>query len=246
MSKQAKHRYLNSFFLTSTIYLVASFFLFYVFADTLVVPEKKQEEVKTISLQHVALKQEPPKPEPTPPEPIVEPEIIPEPIVEMPKPIKKIEKPKEHVKHKKHEKPIEKPIEKVVEQKVEPVIAPVQETKPIEKTIEQPIKQVDTNQIQSIEDAYLSKIRSEIEKNKTYPKVAKRLNQTGKVYITFLVTKDGGIKNCRINKSSNFESLDEASLEVLMKIASFDAIPQELNKTSWEITVPIVYQLTRN
>ena len=244
MSKQAKHRYLNSFFLTSTIYLIASFFLFYVFADTLVVPEKKQEEVKTISLQHVALKQEPPKPEPTPPEPTVEPEMIPEPVVEIPKPIKKIEKPKELVK--KQKKPIEKPIERVVEQKVEPIVTPIQETKPIEKSIEQPKKQVDTNKIQSIEDAYLSKIRSEIEKNKTYPKVAKRLNQTGKVYITFLVTKDGGIKNCRINKSSNFESLDEASLEVLMKIASFDAIPEELNKTSWEITVPIVYQLTRN
>ncbi len=244
MSKQAKHRYLNSFFLTSTIYLIASFFLFYVFADTLVIPEKKQEEVKTISLQHVALKQEPPKPEPTPPEPTIEPEMIPEPVVEIPKPIKKIEKPKELFK--KHKKPIEKPIERVVEQKVEPIVTPIQETKPIEKSIEQPTKQVDTNKIQSIEDAYLSKIRSEIEKNKTYPKVAKRLNQTGKVYITFLVTKDGGIKNCRINKSSNFESLDEASLEVLMKIASFDAIPEELNKTSWEITVPIVYQLTRN
>lgn len=242
MSKQAKHRYLNSFFLTSTIYLIASFFLFYVFADTLVIPEKKQEEVKTISLQHVALKQEPPKPEPTPPEPTVEPEMIPEPVVEIPKPIKKIEKPKELVK--KQKKPIEKPIERVVEQKVEPIVTPIQETKPIEKSIEQPTKQVDTNKIQSIEDAYLSKIRSEIEKNKTYPKVAKRLNQTGKVYVTFLVTKDGAIKNCRINKSSNFESLDEASMEILMKIVSFEAIPKELNKDSWEITVPIVYQIS--
>ena len=89
MSKQAKHRYLNSFFMTTTIYLVASFFLFYVFADTLIVPEKKVEEVKTISLQHVALMEQPTpvQEEPTPPEPVKEPE--PEPVVEAPKPIKK-------------------------------------------------------------------------------------------------------------------------------------------------------------
>jgi protein TonB len=135
-------------------------------------------------------------------------------------------------------------VAKVVEENI--VQIPIQDTKPIDKAIVEEVvtKQIDTTQIQSIEDAYLSKIRSEIEKNKTYPKVAKRLNQTGKVYITFLVTKDGVIKNCRINKSSNFESLDEASLETLMKIANFEAIPKELNKESWEITVPIVYQIS--
>ena len=59
MSKQAKNRYFNSFFITTTLYLIASFFLFYVFADTLIIEEKKQEEVKTISLQHVALMEKP-------------------------------------------------------------------------------------------------------------------------------------------------------------------------------------------
>lgn len=74
--------------------------------------------------------------------------------------------------------------------------------------------------------------------------MAKRLNQTGKVYVTFIVTKDGRIKNCKIERSSQFDSLDEASLEILMRIANFEAIPEELNKDSWEITVPIVYQIS--
>ncbi len=56
MSIQTKHRYLNSFFLTTILYLVASFFLFYVFADTLVIEEKKPEEVK-ISIKHMMTQQ---------------------------------------------------------------------------------------------------------------------------------------------------------------------------------------------
>lgn len=252
MSAKTKHRYMNSFFITTVLYLIASFFLFYVFADTLVIQEKKQEERK-ISLNHVSIQQEPTPPQPVQevqaePEPIVEPK--PEPIVEKkkdkPKPIK--EKHHEHKKY--HEK---KPIKEQIVEKTQETIQTKQEVaenvKPIEKapvSNEVVTKNIDSSEIQSLEDAYLSKVRNLIEKNKIYPKVAKRLNQTGKVYVTFLITKDGEIKNCRVHKSSKFESLDNASIEILLKIASFEAIPKELNKNSWEITVPIVYQLSRN
>lgn len=250
MSAKTKHRYMNSFFITTVLYLVASFFLFYVFADTLVVQEKKQEERK-ISLNHVSIQQEP-----TPPQPVQEVQPEPEPIVEKkPEPIveKKIDKPKKKPEkkpeHKKpeHKKPIKehKKVEEIKEQKSEPT----ENVKPIEKapvSNEVVTKNIDSSEIQSLEDAYLSKVRNLIEKNKVYPKVAKRLNQTGKVYVTFLITKDGEIKNCKVHKSSKFESLDNASIEILLKIANFDAIPKELNKNSWEITVPIVYQLSRN
>ena len=242
MSKQTKHRYLNSFFITTILYLVASFFLFFVFADTLVIEEKKHEEVK-ITIKQMMTQQEPIPVqqivEQTPIEPPV-PEKKTETIVE-----KKIEKPKKekHHEHKKHheKKHIKEPIvQEIVETK--PEIAPIQ---PIQKvSVEQTVvKQVDTVEIENIEAEYLSKIRNSIEKNKTYPKTAKRLNQTGKVYVTFTITKDGGIKNCRIHKSSQFESLDEASLAIFEKITNFDSIPKELNKNDWEITVPIIYQL---
>ena len=242
MSKQTKHRYLNSFFITTILYLVASFFLFYVFADTLVVEEKKQEELK-ISLNSMMAVQEPtPTTQATPTEPIIEPII--EKRVDKPKKERKAEEKKsEHKKHE-HKKHIKEPIvEKTTEfsETLKTNNEFVPNTKPM---IDTPNNRTNSVQVENIEAAYLSQIRSAIEKNKTYPKVAKRLNQTGKVYVTFLVTKDGAIKNCRINKSSNFESLDEASMEILMKIVSFEAIPKELNKDSWEITVPIVYQIS--
>ena len=236
MSKQTKHRYLNSFFITTILYLVASFFLFFVFADTLVIEEKKPEEVK-ISIKQMMTQEETisvePIVEPTPIEPPA-PEKKTETIVE-----KKIEKPKKEKHHEK--KHIKEPIvQEIVETKPESTpIQPIQKV-PVEQTV---VKQVDTVQIENIEAEYLSKIRNIIEKNKTYPKIAKRLNQTGKVYISFTISKNGEIKNYRIHKSSNFESLDDASLEILSKIKNFDSIPSELNKESWEITVPIVYKI---
>lgn len=252
MSKQTKHRYLNSFFITSVLYLFASFFLFYVFADTLVIEEKKPQEVK-ISIKHMMAQQEPtpvpPVVEPTPIEP-PPPQPKPEAVVEkkMDKPKKEKNHEKKHHEHKKHheKKHIKEPIVEKVQEVVEPKNEIVPVSTPTQKPIEAPAKQIDTAQIQNIEDAYLSKVRSLIEQNKTYPKTSKRLNQTGKVYITFVISKDGEIKNCRIHKNSEFESLDEAALEIFTKITNFDSIPKELNKNSWEITVPIVYQITRN
>lgn len=250
MSKQAKNRYFNSFFITTTLYLIASFFLFYVFADTLIIEEKKQEEVKTISLQHVAL-MEKPIPVQEVIEPVVEQEVKPEPIVEpvveKPKPIKKkVEKPKEH--HKKEKKTVEKPIQKVVEQKTQEITAPVQESKVVEKVETLPVSKptLSANEKENLESEYLSKIRFHIEKNKVYPKVAKRLNQTGKVHVKFVISRNGEIKHCKIHKNSPFENLDKAALEILEKIAKFEPIPEKLDKDSWEITVPIVYQIARN
>ena len=217
-------RYINSFFITSIIYLIITFFLFFLFADTVIEEEKKPEEIK-ISLKHMMTQQEP-----TPVQALSEPT----PTEQVPQ--KKIDKPK---KEKQEHKKI---VKEQISQKVEEVV-PIIQTEQKTPIVEKPIKQVDTANEQNIEAEYLAKIKSLIEQNKDYPKTAKRLNQSGKVFVKFVITKDGEIKNCIIEKSSQFESLDKASLEILMKIASFEAIPKELNRSSWEITVPISYQI---
>lgn len=90
---------------------------------------------------------------------------------------------------------------------------------------------------------YLAKVKNKIEKNKVYPKVAKRLNQTGKVIVSFDILKDGKVTNIKIINKSKFEKLDEASIELLTNIGFFEAIPNELNKTVWNIQIPINYQI---
>ena len=225
-------RYINSFFITSIIYLIITFFLFFLFADTIIEEEKKPEEIK-ISLKHMMSQQEP--------TPI---QTLSEPISTQQVPQKKIE-PKKEKQHKEEKQEHKKIVKEQISQKEE-VVVPVIQSEQKTPINEKPIKQVDTANEQNIEAEYLAKIKSLIEQNKDYPKTAKRLNQSGKVFVKFVITKDGEIKNCTIEKSSQFESLDNASIEILEKIANFDAIPKELNKDSWEITVPIIYQINQN
>ncbi|WP_419673486.1 TonB family protein [Aliarcobacter butzleri] len=212
------NRYLNSFFITSGVYFIAAFFLFFVFADMLITPPAKEEIVTKISLNSVSIVEPQPVVEPTP-EPIVEPQ----PVVEKPKPVKnKPEKPK-----KEHKKPVEKIVQKEEVTEVVAAVPPPTKTPPKEEVSAPSINQ---NQIDTIETKYLAKVRATIEKNKIYPKAAKRLNQTGKVNVNFDILKNGEIRNVKVLGKSSFAKLDEASIELLIKISNFDEIPEELKK----------------
>ncbi|WP_151948611.1 TonB family protein [Aliarcobacter butzleri] len=225
------NRYLNSFFITSGVYFIAAFFLFFVFADMLITPPAKEEIVTKISLNSVSIVEPQPVVEPTP-EPIVEPQ----PVIEKPKPVKnKPEKPK-----KEHKKPVEKVVQKEEVAEVIAAVPPPTKTPPKEEVSAPSINQ---NQIDTIETKYLAKVRATIEKNKIYPKAAKRLNQTGKVNVNFDILKSGEIRNVKVLGKSSFAKLDEASIELLIKISNFDEIPEELKKSVWNVTIPIDYQI---
>ena len=225
------NRYLNSFFITSGVYFIAAFFLFFVFADMLITPPAKEEIVTKISLNSVSIVEPQPVVEPTP-EPIVEPQ----PVIEKPKPVKnKPEKPK-----KEHKKPVEKPVQKKEVTEVVAAVPPPPKTEPKEEVS---VPSINQNQIDTIETKYLAKVRATIEKNKIYPKAAKRLNQTGKVNVNFDILKNGEIRNVKVLGKSSFAKLDEASIELLIKISNFDEIPEELKKSVWNVTIPIDYSI---
>ncbi|MFW2604933.1 TonB family protein [Aliarcobacter butzleri] len=225
------NRYLNSFFITSGVYFIAAFFLFFVFADMLITTPAKEEIITKISLNSVSIVEPQPVVEPTP-EPIVEPQ----PIIEKPKPVKnKPEKPK-----KEHKKPVEKVVQKEEVAEVVAAVPPPTKTPPKEEVSAPSINQ---NQIDTIETKYLAKVRATIEKNKIYPKAAKRLNQTGKVNVNFDILKNGEIRNVKVLGKSSFAKLDEASIELLIKISNFDEIPEELKKSVWNVTIPIDYSI---
>ena len=240
-------RYLNSFFITSFIYLILAVMFINVISEISLETKKEEERITKISLNSVSLQ----KLEEVTKE--LEKEIVPEPIIE-----KIVEKPAPKVieKPKKVEKKIvkqEKPIEKIVEKPAPKVVE--KENENIEKMAVAEQNEISTKQesiIQSnsnnernknLESEYLAKVKNKIEKNKVYPKVAKRLNQTGKVIVSFDILKDGKITNIKIIHKSKFEKLDEASIELLTNIGFFEAIPNELNKTVWNIQIPINYQI---
>jgi protein TonB len=231
-------RYLNSFFITSFLYLGLGIVLLQTINKIKIEP-KKEEIITKISLNNISIQKIQEKKE----EPIVEQK--PKPAVE-----KIIEKPKNIEKIVQKQKIIEKPIKEIKSNQEEKVLEEtkniVQENPVVAETItkEIPIEQtLNKTQIQNIEDAYLSKVKAKIEKNKVYPKIAKKLNQTGKVLVSFDILKDGKVINIKIIQNSKFEKLDEASVELLTNIGFFEAIPSELNKTVWNIQIPINYQI---
>ena len=211
-------RYLNSFFITSFIYLILAVMFINVISEISLETKKEEESITKISLNSVAIQ----KVEEVTKE--IEKEIVTEQIIE---------------------KIVEKPAPKVVEKENENIekmaVAEQNEISTKQESIIQSNSNNERNK--NLESEYLAKVKNKIEKNKVYPKVAKRLNQTGKVIVSFDILKDGKITNIKIIHKSKFEKLDEASIELLTNIGFFEAIPNELNKTVWNIQIPINYQI---
>ena len=240
-------RYLNSFFITSFIYLILAVMFINVISEISLETKEEEESITKISLNSVAIQ----KVEEVTKE--IEKEIVTEPIIEkiVEKPAPKvIEKPKKVEKkivkqEKQIEKVVEKPAPKVVEKENENIekmaVAEQNEISTKQESIIQSNSNNERNK--NLESEYLAKVKNKIEKNKVYPKVAKRLNQTGKVIVSFDILKDGKVTNIKIINKSKFEKLDEASIELLTNIGFFEAIPNELNKTVWNIQIPINYQI---
>lgn len=153
------------------------------------------------------------------------------------------------IKHTEKKKFIKKetPVKKIVHKK-EP--EKIYEKKVVEHKIQQKIKnktkEIDLNRLKAIENEYLLKLKELIEKNKVYPNSAKKLNQTGKVYLNFTIAKNGSIENIVIMEKSKYRRLNKAAIEIINKIKQFEPIPDELHKSSWNITVPILYQIIRS
>ena len=229
------NRYFSSFFITTILYLVISFFLFYMFADTVIIKEEPKE-IK-ISLKQIVEKQEPalvvePVEEVPSKTEIVEQNI--EPLLEIPTPIKKkIEKPKKEkviekkIVEKQDSKPIQE-VEKVVNTTV------VEKTTVEEKTV-QSKPMIDDKK--DYLDKYLAQIRDLINKNVKYPSKAKKLSIEGIVIVKFKILEDGTVQNIEIIdghkflQTSTIEAIEEAS-------KNFPKTNQSI-----EIQVPIEYKL---
>ena len=218
----------------------------------MIAPKPTSKSVQ-IKLNKVVIKKQEIKPEPKIEEikKVVKKEIIKKKLIKT-KSKNIIKKEKKHYKKKVIKKKVvkKKVIKKVV--KKTPVEKPKKVFKEVVKQqmptvkVEEKSKEVNKKVLNSVKNNYLSKLQRLIEKNKRYPKSAKRLKQMGKVYLSFTIGKNGEIRNVKISKNSKYKRLNKATMEIMSNIKKFDPIPKELNKSSWDITVPVVYQIVRN
>ena len=91
-------------------------------------------------------------------------------------------------------------------------------------------------------EAYISCVIQEIEKKKFYPLIARRFGMEGKVFVKFLVNREGKVLKTEILKSSGKEILDKAALKLIKK-CSFPPLPQSFKGEYLEIKVAVNYSL---
>jgi periplasmic protein TonB len=145
-----------------------------------------------------------------------------------------------------------KEIEKNEDIQVKPTTPTVQKevvkeniNKSLEKSkqkIEKALPQIN-NKEQEYIDNYASKLRDEINKNKTYPTISKKLKEEGRVVLSFRVLKSGQFTNIKILISSNKERLDKAALNALYDTKEFEAFDKSINKEFLDFELPLEFKL---
>jgi len=95
----------------------------------------------------------------------------------------------------------------------------------------------------SLKQRYLYELAKYIERNKVYPKKARKLKQQGRVFISFIIDANGNFQNLKLIKSSSFKSLDKGALKLLKNISTFKPLPTDLKVSSLSVTQPITYQI---
>lgn len=91
-----------------------------------------------------------------------------------------------------------------------------------------------------LEKTYKKEISEIIKKHVVYPKPAQRMRMTGTVYVGFILTKNGSAHALRINKSSNYDWLDNSALESVKKAIPYLPKPPR----SLSLAIPIQYKLS--
>ena len=155
---------------------------------------------------------------------------------------KEIEKPKSETKNIKKE-----PVKSILNQTIaKEEFVEYKEEKKAQET-EKPQENIN-NENQIIKENhfiknYISQLREEINKNKVYPTISRKLKEQGKVVISFRVLKNGVFENINIQTSSNIKRLDEAALNALYDTKKFRSFDKEITKDYMDFEVPIDFKL---
>jgi periplasmic protein TonB len=226
-------RYFNSFFIAFSFYTFFAIGIFYTFANDKIIIEKK-DEIKTISLNHVEVKQEIKSEQKEQIKEEVElkeqKEVVKkteEKVVELATPIikKKIEKKVSEKKNIKKE---------IVEKKIE-----VAENQIVEKSIssDKEILSKPVDEKKEYLDKHLAFIRKLINENVKYPLKARKLSIEGVVIVRFKISQNGTVESIEIIEGHKF--LQKATIEAILEASK--NFPKT-NK-SIEIQIPIEYKL---
>ncbi len=95
---------------------------------------------------------------------------------------------------------------------------------------------------------YINELMRWLSQHRRYPIAAKKEKQQGKVYLQFLMTRDGNVKQHTIYKSSGHELLDRSALEMIVRATPLPAVPDDFypGRSELQLVIPIEYSLITN
>jgi periplasmic protein TonB len=83
---------------------------------------------------------------------------------------------------------------------------------------------------------YIKKI---VEKNISYPAMARRMGWQGKVVVSFVVCLNGEVENLQVIESSGYAQLDKNALETIKQVKPFPSPPVRV-----KLVLPVTYRMT--
>lgn len=90
---------------------------------------------------------------------------------------------------------------------------------------------------------YFSLVSAHLNRRKVYPREARQARQQGVVTVRFTVDRNGGVSGVSIRKGSGHELLDQATLDLLQRVAPLPKMPDSMNRDSVTLSLPIDYSL---
>jgi len=93
---------------------------------------------------------------------------------------------------------------------------------------------------------YMSQLRYWLDRNKTYPKDARRKRMQGVVHLYFRVTRDGIILDFSIRKSSGYAVLDAEATAMLKRAVPLPKFSASMKGGYLDVTVPVEFSLRGN
>lgn len=93
------------------------------------------------------------------------------------------------------------------------------------------------------ESDYFALVSAHLNRRKTYPIEARQAREEGVVTVRFTVARDGSVSAASIKRSSGHAVLDEATLQLLQRVAPLPRMPSSMQRDSVTLALPIQYSL---
>ncbi len=90
---------------------------------------------------------------------------------------------------------------------------------------------------------YFAMVSAHLNRRKVYPPEARKARQQGVVTVRFTVDRAGNISNVSIKRSSGHEVLDQATLDLVRRVAPLPRFPSSIQRDSITLSLPIDYSL---